>query len=615
MADQNRPHFRIAPKNVRQEKIPPHAFGSTFKRENYGEHGQKLISRFSEVQQVISKAKDSDLVDSIFLEVTTPESNPIRHESQKLSQLGLHVVSYSKRAENIGTAKVSRREYQKLQERIEAYASSPNNVGKSSISILEDISPVPIEEKISPNFIEVKPDSKIQSILYFYAGLSEREKTGIIDQIRIFLSDRDAEILNTYTFSTEDTTVVVSSLYHTLLELGEDFSTLRQIGPDRVFFTTDSTPTSPLPNPIAINPPINTVIVAVVDTGIRATSALISPAISSCLSFLPPNSVDAHYEHGTFVASRILYGDTLEDKLQNQPVTPSCYVLDVRVLGRDANGDILGLDEQGLAMAIDQAAQTFSPNVRVVNISLGTGVAINDNEYSLVANIIDQIARRYDLLFVTTAGNICNSNLIASYPRSVPYPGWRIDLPGESLLALTVGSIACFTDHNSISKKNELSPFSRIGPGANGGIKPEVVAHGGNCNTLGKTTSRLGVIGVHGDGLQIAFDFGTSFAAPLVSGIAAQIFEHYGAPSANLVKAFICHFTDPAISPINITDPLRTVGFGIPNLSKAISSGGSSAAFFHEGTIKKNVFQYIPFYVPNAMASGNNKPKLRIKGD
>jgi hypothetical protein len=155
MADQNRPHFRISSKNVRIEKIPPNPFGSTYERENYSQHGQNLKSRFIEVEELTAKSRDSHLVDTLYFEVKTPESKPIRQESQKFSQMGMEVVSYSNRADNIAIVKVSRMQFNKLQDRIEKYTTTVNNTGKSNISIIEDIFPVSIEEKLSPSFNEI----------------------------------------------------------------------------------------------------------------------------------------------------------------------------------------------------------------------------------------------------------------------------------------------------------------------------------------------------------------------------------------------------------------------------------------------------------------------------
>ena len=314
------------------------------------------------------------------------------------------------------------------------------------------------------------------------------------------------------------------------------------------------------------------------------------------------------------MASRIVFGDDIETELQNHTITPVCKLIDVALMGKNSTGQQIGPDEQELAIAIDKATNGFSPEVRVANISLGSNEAIKNDTYSLVATIIDQLSREKDILFITTAGNIRDERARATYPNHLTNPSWRIDLPGESLLALTIGSIARYSDEESLSRINELSPFSRIGPGSDGGVKPELVAHGGNCRKNGRPISRIATQGISGDGSHLAWDIGTSFSAPLVSSIAAQLFGYYGAVTSNLVKALLCHFTTEAIAPNNIPDSKHCVGFGVPNLTIAKSAGQNSAAFLCESIIDKENYLFVPFFVPAAMGTTNKNSKLRIKG-
>ena len=201
---------------------------------------------------------------------------------------------------------------------------------------------------------------------------------------------------------------------------------------------------------------------------------------------------------------------------------------------------------------------------------------------------------------------------IRTYPNEISLPHWRIDAPGDSLLALTVGSIARYNADGALSKPRELSPFSRRGPGVDGGIKPELVIHGGNCNADGNPTSRIAAQGIHGSGTYIGWDFGTSFSAPLISGQAAQLFGHYENPPVNLVKALLCHFTLSCITPQIEIESQYLVGFGEPILEQAKWGDSSSATFLYTGQLQTDVYKYLPFHVPSQFASNRNL-KLRIR--
>jgi hypothetical protein len=237
---------------------------------------------------------------------------------------------------------------------------------------------------------------------------------------------------------------------------------------------------------------------------------------------------------------------------------------------------------------------------------------VKDGEFSLVAHVLDEQSRARNMLAVVTAGNIRDARQIRTYPHEIQDPYWRIDAPADSLLALTVGSIARYDSNGTLSRPGEVSPFSRRGPGVDGGIKPELVAHGGNCHNDGNPSSRIGVQGIHGSGTYIGWDFGTSFSAPLISRMAAQLFHHYENPSANLVKALLCHFTEPRLTPATIIDPKYLVGFGEPRIEAAMWASSSSAAFLYSGTIQNNTYKFVPFFVPSAFAS-NRDAKLGIR--
>lgn len=614
MSEDDRPHFRVPKERVREVPVSQQGRSKSYVREDYEEHGRFLLRRTASVKKALSQCKDSNLTDSLYVGIKTPEGRPLRKEAKNLQKVGINLLTVSSQAENKGTARISGNALVNLQNRLVKYAQEDDHPSRSYLSVIEDINVVPAEEKIEGDLNPPSKGGEFRSIIFLHRGLSNREREAIIENMRGYLTQRRGSLIDAYTFSTRDTTAVVSATMDVLMGLGRDFSTVRQIRPDRVFFITDSTPIQKIPSEVLVNAPSSTVTVAVIDSGIVPGCGLLAPAIAGETKLLPPGASTPQYGHGTFVASRIAYGDDIEKALQNQPLVPNCRLWDVPVFGRDSSGTDVFPDEHGLAKAIDKAVSSFPGHLKVANISLGTDTAIKDNEFSIVANMMDQLSRQKDILFVTTAGNIRDPRVCANYPNSVVHPSCRIDAPGESLLALTVGSVARFTDNDTLSQSGELSPFSRVGPGADKGVKPELVAHGGNCHKTGVATSRVAVIGIGDSGASVAWDFGTSFAAPLVSGSAAQLFEYYGFPSANLVKALLCHFTTDALSPNTLSERIMGVGFGIPELSTAIVAGKFSAAFIHEGIIRKNFHQLIPFVVPKAFNTGKQSSKLRIRG-
>lgn len=612
MANGDRPHFRITPEQTYTDPTRRTGFTTPIERADHGDHGRVLVQKAQQFREAASAARDSTAARQYFLEVTVAEATSIRSEKPRLRQAGFEVVSFSRRDERKGTARIDRASYDDLEGRLLRYAITPDHQGRSYFAVLEDLSPVPVEEKVPPDLID-EPPPRLDAILYLYSDLSRRETTAVIDELRRYLEEVGGEFRSAHRFSSGVTTVRAVLPGAHLGSLGQEFTTLRLVAPNRTFFVEDSTPYAWIPNPVAVLPPASRWGVAVVDSGIRPTCPLLAPAISGVTAALPKGAVAPALDHGTFVASRIVFGDDIEAVIRNPPVVPSCRVHDIQVFGVDSFGRGVPADEHDLAVALDTALPQLPPETRIVNLSLGTNEAIRDNEYSLVAATLDHLAREHGLLVVTTSGNVRDPRLIGAFPGSLSDAGFRIDPPGESLLAVTVGSIAKFGDPSTFSQPGDLSPFSRVGPGADGGLKPELVAHGGNYVRPGHPHSRFAAQGIHSDGEHLAWDTGTSFAAPLVARAAAQIQAAYGGLGANPLKALLCHFTEGCRVP-GLGDDSTKVGLGEPIARSAIVARDHSASFLFSGDIDVQNYLHVPFFVPEALGGRDRRGRLRIRG-
>ncbi len=330
-------------------------------------------------------------------------------------------------------------------------------------------------------------------------------------------------------------------------------------------------------------------------------------------NFLPKGSVDSAYDHGTFVASRCIFGDNIDDCLGSHQLQPYCKVIDIPVFGVDANGEKTFPYEFGLRKTIESVVSQFFDTTKVYNLSLGAPYPIVDNQFTELAKLLDYLSKTYKVLFVVAAGNI--DSLLGNFPSEhYSSPMSRIGCPAESLLSLTVGAIAKYTNAQALSDTNIISPFSRIGPGADLGIKPEVVAHGGNLITPYNQTPRVATYGISHNGSSLAVDNGTSYSAPIISQYAQQLFDCYPESDPNLVKGLLCHFSEPRSIHDEITNSERNyVGFGEPNLSNAIRANTNNAAYIFEGQLDQENYQFIPFHVPNTLAATEPDTKLNIK--
>jgi hypothetical protein len=549
--------------------------------------------------------------EALFLQVRTPAELPARGERQRLQNAGLEIIALSSIDPNSATVQLRRSDVRALQDKVERYATTSDHTGRSYLSVIEDLGPVPLVEKIALDD-SGDVDTPVDCLLVFYATLSDRERAAVLLAVRSYMSRKQLSIGAERRLSNGVTLVEARLSPSEAREVGAAFSTLRQVMPDRLFYVPDGRRISAISPEITVERCRGTTSVAVIDTGVSGACPGVATSVLATIPQLPMGAAGAEMNHGTFVASRILYGDDLERSLRGGVLSPLCPIVDIPVIGVDSRGSIVPVHEGHLAAAIDAALPLLPASTRVVNISLGTNSACIDGQMSVVGQILDKHARDRDLLVVTTAGNIRDPRILAGFPSSLQSANCRIDSPGDALLAVTVGSFARFDDIGVLSRVRQVSAFSRRGPGPFGGLKPELVAHGGNCMVDGSTTARVGVHGLAASGNAWECDSGTSFAAPLVSGIAAQLFDHYGNPRANLVRALLLHFTSPIRASCTSLQPEHTCGLGEPMLNEACWSVEHAATFLHVGELTSSQHQFLPFHVPACLAAGAGG-KLQIK--
>ena len=121
--------------------------------------------------------------------------------------------------------------------------------------------------------------------------------------------------------------------------------------------------------------------------------------------------------------------------------------------------------------------------------------------------------------------------------------------------------------------------------------------------------------GVGRAGTHLEYGIGTSYSAPVVAQYAARLFDAYPDATPNLVRALLCHFADPVLTPLPgaPVEAHHMCGFGEPNVEHALFSTSESVSFVYNGEMSKDTYLHIPFYVPDALAK-NAKGRLTIKG-
>ena len=382
--------------------------------------------------------------------------------------------------------------------------------------------------------------------------------------------------------------------------------------------------------------------VCVIDSGIQERHPLlraaIDPQASTCWipseSSLTADRV-SNGGHGTRVAGAVIYPRNIPLKGQQQAI---CWLHNARVL--DSNCELT--DKIFPPNVMQEIVELYykQRKTRIFNHSITGSTPCRTRYMSAWAATIDELTYQNDILFVVAAGNLPRNKRIGNLRLSIsehieagrPYPDYlledscRIANPAQSFQALTVGSVAMDYYQNpsstSLARKDEPSAFSCSGLGIFDAIKPEVVEYGGDFATDNNNYPSLTtpdpvcpelVRSTLGGGIPFASDnIGTSFATPKVSYIAACLAAEFPDESCLLYRALIVQSARlpewTKQSEVNLLRAIRTIGYGIPNLERAIGNSPNRITLITRGReiIKARQARIYQVQLP---------PQLRSLGD
>lgn len=220
--------------------------------------------------------------------------------------------------------------------------------------------------------------------------------------------------------------------------------------------------------------------------------------------------------------------------------------LNPRLKGQAPEAKVIDESFSGILSQTPQYFQNYG--MVLTNNSYGSdGRCTNSGAYSSVSRFVDQQLLDYpEVMHVFAAGNTRIATPCLPYPTGYfsIYPSYQ-----SSKNAISVGGSDKFNPSNFYSK----------GPTNDGRIKPEIVAVGNSVLSTGGNNNYYN-------------NFGTSMAAPQVTGVMALMVERYrqlnaGAnPKGALLKTIVCNSSDD----IGNAGPDYANGYGWLNAAKAI---------------------------------------------
>lgn len=231
---------------------------------------------------------------------------------------------------------------------------------------------------------------------------------------------------------------------------------------------------------------------------------------------------------------------------------------------------------EGYRLAILKYSSVVNPNRSRIFLS---SIVFKEYDDGITA-AIDRWIQENNICAVFAAGNI-ESKIVSDYAfRGIPCSSYicnyPVQDPAQAVNAVAVGAIAKKEAPNSISRKNELSPFTRCGTN-NGSLyqcpKPEFVQHGGNCC---KDGTELGVESFSKNGIRVDDLLGTSFSAPIFAHHLAEICAKYNDrfENAETLKAIALASSIGSLNECMGFGETKSLSNFTPNLRALVASEG-----------------------------------------
>lgn len=346
-------------------------------------------------------------------------------------------------------------------------------------------------------------------------------------------------------------------------------------------------------------------VVGLVDSGTHEADSLLSPWREDRFCYVIPSEMD--HRHGSFVAGLTVFPRALHGGDTRFPGT-SAKIIDIVALpGNHSSSHGKISEEEALEILGESLTKFRKP--KIWNLSFGSNDPISDNRFSDFAVALDSLQDEFGVTFVIAGGNLQKAPFRAWPPLEELNGIDRLCAPADSVRAITVGSAAHRESLDTVSEEFCPSPFSRRGPGPVYLPKPELIHFGGNCEANGAFFG-TGINSLDGSG-NIVEAIGTSFSAPLVSNILANVHHMSSAPiSKNLAKALMIQSAMLNAGEL-VENELHYKGFGIPSNVDAILNCQDWLAtlVFEEELWQMHDFEKRSFPIPQCFRTADDKVK------
>lgn len=354
--------------------------------------------------------------------------------------------------------------------------------------------------------------------------------------------------------------------------------------------------------------------VCILDTGINRGHPLLSPVLSEddCTSFDPRWGSHDHDKHGTLMAGVGAYNNLQELLENNEDVVLRHCLESVKILPPNGANDP-NLWGHITAQSLYKAEIQAPDRKRIACMAVTSDDTRDRGRPSSWSGALDQLCSGADddnrRLFVVSAGNSDESSRV-HYPDAQDTDS--VHDPAQSWNALTIGAYTQLADirdpkmtgYEPVAPRDGLSPFSTTSnewedrwP-----IKPELVLEGGNLakdsKDFASVCDDLSLLSTYYDPQKAHFYpfCMTSAATAQASWMAAQIHVRYPEFWPETVRGLMVHsatWTDTLKAQFCVNGSkaaykrlLRSCGYGVPSLEKALFSASNRLTMISQAEIQ-----------------------------
>jgi hypothetical protein len=357
--------------------------------------------------------------------------------------------------------------------------------------------------------------------------------------------------------------------------------------------------------------------VCILDTGVSSGHPLLEKAFenNSIHSVESTWGEGDHHGHGTEMAGIALYYDLHEKLLSSSTHLLSHHLESVKILppkGENRPRLYGQITQQAVSIA-----EIMHPEYqRTICMAITSNIFnTNDGSPTSWSGAVDSLAYgdndgKKRLVFIS-AGNVYPQEFAKNeYPN--PNLVHAVENPGQAWNALTVGAFNehirinddKLRDYVPIADNGELSPYSSTSLiwDKKWPVKPEILCNGGNIAKCGESITEcadLSLLTTRARPLSRLFStiWGTSAATAQAAWMSAQITSEYPDIWPETVRALLVHsarWTDKMKKQFLIDNKktsgkrnlLRTCGYGVPNLARAIQCKNNSVNLIIENEIQ-----------------------------